>query len=287
MAVKNKISQAFLIVAALATVSSVSCKRDSNVVIIEDPTTSAVAIQTEPATTANEESQSAVDTGVDFVLENLYDVSETIDLFNGQNLDGWTNETGGEPEGWIVKNEALCLVDPDNGGDIITKDVFDNYVFSFEWRFGLECNSGVKYKIEQPNGKGWVGLEYQVQDDAHVEDGKIDNRKIASLFDVLAAKESTRASEYPAPTEAAPSGKFRGGKIVVAGLHVEHWLDDECVLAFEIGSDEWSAAKAKSKFRNQKNFGLVESSPLLLQCHGYPVEFRNLKLQKLTPKAGQ
>ena len=143
---------------------------------------------------------------------------------------------------------------------------------------------GVKYKIEQPNGKGWIGLEYQIQDDAHVEDGKIEDRKIASLFDVLPASPSSKADAYPAPAEVAPSGEFRSGTIVVAGNHIEHWIDGEKVLSFNVGSDKWNAAKADSKFKNQKNFGLVVSSPILLQCHGYPVEFRNLKLQKLTGK---
>ncbi len=173
----------------------------------------------------------------------------------------------------------MRLTAPEGSGDLFTRDSFKNYVFEFEFRFGKECNSGVKYKLARPNGKGWLGLEYQVQDDANVADGQIANRKIASVFDVLPA---TELKNVPAaPTEAAPTGDFRSGKIVVCGRNVEHWLDGERVLAFEIGSETWNAGKANGKFKNQKTFGEVESSPILLQCHGYPVDYRNVKIREI------
>ena len=203
-------------------------------------------------------------------------------LFNGENLDGWTNETGGAPgSGWRVEDGLLRMVDPANGGDLLTKERFANYVFSFEWRFGRACNSGVKYKIEQPNGKGWVGLEYQIQDDANVEDGKNAKRRVASLFDVFPAAETKSAASYPAPTDDAPSGEFRKGKIIVFENSVEHWLDGERVLAFTVGDDAWAAAKAESKYKKQATFGTAASSPILLQEHDYPIDFRNVEIQEL------
>ena len=217
-------------------------------------------------------------------LESLCDASEPIALFDGESFAGWTDEAGGEPQGWVAEGGVLKIVDPANARDIVTADSYANYAFSFEWRFGRACNSGVKYKIVQPNGKGWLGLEYQVQDDANVEDGQVPDRRIASLFDVLPAAESSAAAQYPAPTDPAPSGEFRSGKIVVVGNRVEHWLDDQRVLAFTIGSEDWNAAKSDSKFKNHKDFGIVESSPILLQAHGYPVEFRNLEIRTLSPR---
>lgn len=203
-------------------------------------------------------------------------------LFNGENLDGWTNETGGAPgSGWRVEDGLLRMVDPQNGGDLLTRERFANYVFSFEWRFGRACNSGVKYKIEQPNGKGWVGLEYQIQDDANVEDGKIAKRRVASLFDVFPASETKSAASFPAPTDDAPTGEFRKGRIVVFENAVEHWLDDERVLAFNVGDDAWTAAKAESKYKKQATFGTAASSPILLQEHDFPIDFRNVEIQEL------
>ena len=274
----------------LTAFSSLSCVRNSNVVFEPDADVATTVVE-ENAAPAPENGDVSVETTAvesdEFSLESRYKVSETLDLFDGKTLDGWTDASGGAPKGWIVEDGILRLVDPENGNDIITDQPFDSYVFTFEWRFGRGCNSGVKYKIEKPNENGWVGLEYQIQDDANVEDGKIDDRRIASLFDVFPATPSSKADDYPPPTTAEPAGNFRRGKIVVAGSHVEHWLDEERVLSFEIGSSEWDVAKKESKFKNQRRFGLVESSPILLQCHGYPVDFRNLKLRKLSPISDQ
>lgn len=217
-------------------------------------------------------------------LETRYKASEVINLFNGKDLTGWVNESGASPQGWAVQDGLLRLVDPHGGRDLLTKESFSNYILTFEWRFGKECNSGIKYKIEQPNQRGWIGLEYQIQDDLNVDDGRIANRKIASLFDMLAAKESSQNSKYPAPITNEPSGDFRQGKIVVFENQVEHWLDGEKVLAFSIGTNEWEAAKKQSKYKTQKNFGLVSSSPILLQAHGYPIDFKSVTIQILSDK---
>ena len=117
-----------------------------------------------------------------------------------------------------------------------------------------------------------------------MEDGKVENRKLASLFDILPARASSQSSQYPAPSQKEPSGEFRRGKILVVGNHVEHWLDDECVLSFEVGSSEWNEAKGTSKFKKIEDYGKTEQAPILLQSHGYPVDFRNLTIQEITPK---
>lgn len=279
----NQHRAAGLLALTLIAGTAVSCSNNNTVVILDDsaPATPAAAEESAGAATVSVEAVVSNETANEEKSNDGYEVVETIELFNGKDLSGWANETGGEPTGWTVEDGILRLVDPQNGGDLLTKESFDNYVLSFDWRFGVQCNSGVKYKIEQPNGKGWIGLEYQVQDDANVDDGKIDDRKIASLFDVLPAAASSKAADYPAPTTELPEGAFRSGKILVLGNHVEHWIDGEKVLAFDIGSEEWNAAKADSKFKNQKNFGLVNSSPILLQCHGYPVDYRNVVIQKI------
>ena len=270
----------------LTTFMSLSCVRNSNIVLEPDANVASTVVKEgdiPTPETGDVSLETAIDESDELGLESRYKISGAIDLFDGKTLDGWTDATGGAPKGWIVEDGTLRLVNPENGNDIITDQSFDSYIFTFEWRFGQCCNSGVKYKIENPNENGWVGLEYQIQDDANVEDGKVDDRRIASLFDVFPAVPSSKADDYPPPTTVEPVGNFRRGKIIVTGSHVEHWLDDERVLSFEIGSSEWDVAKKESKFKNQRHFGLVESSPILLQCHGYPIDFRNLKLQCLSP----
>ncbi len=278
MKLLKKTSSVLSLVALCLCLSACSHKIDDVIVIdLDDEQASTVDSKTSEPTEAPKDSKSDAQA----TEKDGYAVAEERDLFNGKDLTGWTNESGGAPVGWTVEDGLLRLTDPAQGKDLLTKDSFADYILEFEWRFGRACNSGVKYKIEQPNDRGWVGLEYQIQDDANVEDGKVDDRKIASLFDVLAARASTKNDEYPAPTTDEPDGNFRRGKIVVVGKRVEHWIDDEKVLEFEIGSDAWNEGKAQSKFKNQKNFGLVDSSPILLQAHGFPVDFKSVKIKIL------
>lgn len=267
--------------------SSLSCSSNINIVL-EPDADATTTVATKETTYAQMAKKGAMEEACnsspsEWKLKSHYKVTDQVDLFDGVTLNGWKAASGNVPQGWIVEKGLLRLVAPENGDDLITIDSYDAFICSFEWRFGRSCNSGIKYKIERQNDQAWVGLEYQIQDDANVDDGKIDDRKIASLFDVLPAMKSSKVDDFPPPTSDAPSGSFRRGQIIVAGSHIEHWIDDECVLSFEIGSDEWNEAKKSSKFKNQNNFGLIESSPILLQCHGYPIDFRNITLKKLIP----
>ncbi len=269
--------------------SAVSCSRTPDYVIEPNispeisVSNSTVSLKSSSSLPNSTESPQKSSNSIGESIKENYSISDPVDLLQGDSLESWRNLSGEEPKGWILENSILRLTDPQNGNDLVTKDSFSNFIFSFEWRIGLECNSGVKYKLT-PHKDSWVGLEYQIQDDAHVEDGKIEKRKVASLFDILPARASSKSSQYPAPSQEEPSGEFRRGKIIVVGNHVEHWLDDECVLTFEINSSEWKEVKEKSKFKKITDYGETDQAPILLQSHGYPVDFRNLTIQKITPK---
>ena len=278
-----------LIILNAVLLSAVSCSRTPDYVLepnispnLSNPSSS-VSDEPTPTLQTLTASDEKTSSSILETLKENFTIFEPVDLLNGNSLENWRSLSGEEPNGWILENDILRLTNPQNGNDLVTKSSFSNFIFSFEWRIGLECNSGVKYKLT-PHKESWVGLEYHIQDDAHVEDGKIENRKLASLFDILPARASSQSSQYPAPSQKEPLGEFRRGKILVVGNHVEHWLDDECVLLFEVGSPEWNEAKGKSKFKKIENYGKTEQAPILLQSHGYPVDFRNLTIQEITPK---
>jgi len=193
-------------------------------------------------------------------------------LFDGRTTTGW--HSMGKPafpdRGWAVGEDCLRVLPQGGGGDIITARQYDNFEFSCEWRASTNCNSGIKYLIQEKDGA--IGPEYQILDDMHSAEAKLGpKRRTASLYDVLGATN----------VHLKPVGQFNETRIRVEGAHVEHWLNGVKVLTYELGSPELLAAIAKSKFKTTSFFGRKRAGHILLQDHGHEVWFRNLKIREL------
>ena len=193
-------------------------------------------------------------------------------LFDGRTTTGWrgyarTNFSGGA---WSA--EDGCLTTKGGGCDLVTVDKFDDFDFKFEWRISPSGNSGVKYFVhEGKTGKSGIGCEYQILDDAQNKDAVNGaNRQAGALYALIAPNNAKHLN---------PVGDWNQSEIIVRGKHVEHWLNGARIVEFEAGSPELAQAIAKSKFRNVPNFGQKMTTLLLLQDHGDPVWFRNLKIR--------
>ena len=76
-----------------------------------------------------------------------------------------------------------------------------------------------------------------------------------------------------------PVGEWNTSRIVVRGNHGEHWLNGEKLIEFEMGSKDMLDRVQKTKFRQMPGYGLKGPGPIVLQHHGSPVWFRNLRIQ--------
>jgi hypothetical protein len=207
-------------------------------------------------------------------------------LFDGKTTEGWRgyNSTTFPAAGWTVVDGTIKKVakgeKPGVGGDIITNDEYSNFELALEWKLAPGGNSGLKYLItEAPGSTGHAGVGYEMQilDDERHPDAKMGvngNRTAGSLYDLIA----------PSTHAAHPIGEWNQVRLVVRGHHVEHWLNGQKVVQFEIGSPEMKALIAKSKYKDIKGFGEATSGHILLQDHGDEVSFRNIKLRQLTGK---
>ncbi len=80
---------------------------------------------------------------------------------------------------------------------------------------------------------------------------------------------------------ARPAGEWNTGRIIVDGAHVEHWLNGEKVVEYELGSDDWLERKQNSKWAESPDYGSLDAGHLVLTDHGDPVGYRNLKIRRL------
>ena len=206
-------------------------------------------------------------------------------LFDGKTTQGWrgAHMEGFPGSGWTIDPDGSLTVkttgggESAQGGDIVTSDEYSNFELMADVRITPGANSGIKYYVtenEKTEGSA-IGLEYQILDDnlnPDAQEGIQGNRTLASLYDLIPAA----ANKY-----VCQIGQWNMVRILSKNNHVEHWLNGSKVLEYERGSDEFRKLVAVSKYKIWKNFGEAEKGRILLQEHGTPVSFRNIKIREL------
>jgi hypothetical protein len=195
-------------------------------------------------------------------------------LFDGKTTNGWRGFKQHKcPDGWQVKDGAL--VRADRAGDIVTTDEFDSFELAFEWKVAEGANSGVFFRVREDSGAVYeTGPEYQILDNAKHPDGQ---KKITSAA-------SNYALHAPSKDATLPPGQWNKSKIVVNGNHVEHWLNGDRVVSYELGSDQWNALVKASKFGDMPRYGKEPKGHIALQDHGDHVEYRCIKIRPIKSK---
>jgi hypothetical protein len=213
-------------------------------------------------------------------------------LFDGRSFAGWRGlGLDGVPEGhWEIADGMIRKVasgdvptapdgQPLEGGDIMTVDTFRDFELAFEWRVAPGANSGVKYNVSEALSmsmepvRAALGYEYQVlDDDLHPDAANGPNRTAGALYDLMG----------PGPAkQTAPVGEFNQGRVVFHAGHGEHWLNGHKVVDYDLGTAEFEAVFAASKYAPIAGFAEAKDGHIVLQDHGDDVWYRNVKIREL------
>lgn len=235
-------------------------------------------------------------------------------LFDGKTMRGWAPAAEGA---WTVEDGCLKAIPrPVLREDLLTLDEFGDFELVFEWKVAPGANSGVKYLIQDsvlvdekqlPEGMrlsfeqqvGWflehrsakrelvkpgsgaqvypVAFEYQVIDD---------KRHIDALYNATGRAGALYRMAAPAQSVSRPAGEFNEGRIVLRGLHVEHWLNGVKVVDIRLDDPQVRESIEKRwKEGHPVRRLLVEipkrRTPIALQHHNDEAWFRNLKIREL------
>jgi cytochrome c551/c552 len=213
------------------------------------------------------------------------------DLFDGQTLDGWRNYGGDENavQKWIVEDKALTLqqegafpmwdmissaIFGGSSGDLIYyREKFRNFELSLDWKISENGNSGIFYLVKDENDKmPWLtGIEMQVLHNEGHADGDIITHRAGDLYDLIAAE----------PETVLPPGQWNNVRIRIKDNLIEHWLNGVKVVSVVRGGKQWNELVAASKFNDMPGFGKSDEGYLVLQDHGNPVWYRNIRIRDL------
>ena len=191
-------------------------------------------------------------------------------LFDGESLEGWRGYHEEEISGWEVVDGSIVRVGP--GGDIVTRESFQDFELTLEWKVEPGGNSGVFYRAPLGLEHVYHGApEMQILDNARHPDGQDPLTSAGANYGL-----------HPAPPDIArPPGEWNRARILVRGNHVEHWLNGRKAVEYELHSEDWDARVEASKFAQWPEYGEAERGRIGLQDHGDRVWFRSIKIRRL------
>ncbi|MBX2816910.1 MAG: DUF1080 domain-containing protein [Saprospiraceae bacterium] len=203
-------------------------------------------------------------------------------LFDGKSMNQWRNfQSESTGQSWKVDDGSIVLVTAItdgksraiDGGDIITKEAYENFDFKIDWMI-KECgNSGIMWGVQEGDFEKpyHTGPEMQILDNTCHPDAKIHMHRAGDLYDLIPCSEET----------VKPAGQWNSARIRMDQGKGTFWLNGVQVVSFTMFDDQWKAMVADSKFKQWPAFGTFRKGHICLQDHSDPVRFRNIKIREL------
>ena len=194
-------------------------------------------------------------------------------LFDGTTANGWHAYQNKSMDSWDIESGTLhCKGASPAPADLVTNEKYENFDLSLDYKISPKGNSGILYMVTEANAhSSESGPEYQIIDDINFPQKLEDWQRTAANY-----------AMNPAPAaHPNPAGEWNHARIVVNGNHVEHWLNGEKVVEYELLSDDWKQRKNAGKWKDVPSYAKSKSGFIAFQNHGDEVWFKNIKIKEL------
>ncbi len=198
-------------------------------------------------------------------------------LFDGQSLAGWHNfKQEGVRPGWQIKDGSLVCADPHNAGDIVTTDKFEWFELQLDYNISEAGNSGIMLHVTDDGDRVWAtGPEFQLEDNAKA----VDHVRCGWLYGLYVPPIDPATGK---PLDATkPAGQWNHIRLLISPDKCVHEVNGVKYFEYVLGSDDFKARVAKSKFHSMPFFAKAASGYIALQGDHGSVSFRNIKIRPL------
>jgi Domain of Unknown Function (DUF1080) len=201
-------------------------------------------------------------------------------LFDGKTLNGWNNFKKKDVKpGWQIKDGTLACVDPHNAGDLCTADQYDWFELSIDYNISEGGNSGIIYHITNDGGAVWAtGPEFQLEDNVKAADPQ----RCGWLYGLYKPEIDPKTGKTLDATK--PAGEWNNVRLILTPEKCEHYINGVKYFEYVLGSDDFNARVARSKFKTMPKFAKSNSGFLALQGDHGQVSFRNIKIRPIEAK---
>jgi hypothetical protein len=192
-----------------------------------------------------------------------------IELFDGKTTKGWKNLDGTEPTKAFKVDDEGNLYRYQGGGDIYyAEQTFADFELEVEWKISPKGNSGIFIRVSNVREVWQTGLEMQVLDDELHPDGRTEITSAGSIYGLVARSKSV----------VKPVGEWNAVRIVAKDNLVGFHMNGERIAGINLDDHIWQQPVSKFPYAWAT---LPREGYIVLQDHGDPVWYRNIRVRKL------
>lgn len=201
-------------------------------------------------------------------------------LFDGKDLKGWHSfKRDTAAANWMVKDGQIQYDREHNnaGDDLVTDGEYENYELQLQWRITPGGNSGIIFDVQEAPKYGatyQTGAEMQVLDNVGASDNKKQNHLAGCLYDMIGDATVSHPVE---------PGGWNQVRLIQNKGHLTFYLNGTKTVDVQIGSPEWDAALAQSKFKEKffVDFMKVQKGHIAIQKHPGSSGWKNMKIREI------